>query len=280
MIESTILTQDGINLSYATSDVVEGKPWIALVIPFGIKLEMTDAFFEFFSSQYNLVAWESRSILEQTDREVGQNELSVDNHVEDLKLVLSSLSTEKFYLVGYCSGAGIALAAASKYPQLFEHLVLAHGEYAMLQEPGCTSQFAMEIDSILSMAAKDEEHLELVFKKISGDRFDNNLGRPDGIDLPFTEKAYLRRYAANYLEYKDINFKSLATGIKHNTLVMTGEKDLQANVVSSQTIQQLLENSEICIDPDADHYGLLRDESNSMVTIWNYLCEARAAHER
>lgn len=271
----TVLNADGVALNMIKSDVIEGRTWIVLIMPFGIQLQMADVFVEFFSLQYNVVTYEARSILEQSERGVSENEFSIENHVEDLKLVIEACASEKFYLVGYCSGAGVALAAAKKYPELVEQLILVHGEYAMLDVPGCTSQFAQEVDSLLSMAAKDEEHLNLVFKKISGERFENTLGRPEGIDLAFTDKAYLRRYAANYLEYKRVDFCKLANDIKHKTLIMAGEKDLQSNVKSAQTIQQMISNSEIYIDPDADHYGLLRDESNTMVTIWNYLCNVR-----
>jgi len=278
MIENKTESYDGLELKYAITDIQAGKPWIALIIPFGLKLVMARHFFEFFESQYNIITWESRSILEDSERLVSPNEFKIENHIDDLKKVLSVCPADKFTLVGYCSGAGLALAAANRYPQLLENLVLVHGEYVMLHDSSCTTQFASEIDSMLSLAAKDEEHLNLVYKKISGDRFEETSNRPEGIDLPFTELAYLRRYAANYLAYKDVDFEKLAATVTHRTLLMTGKMDVQANVTSSKQIHKIMPNAKITIDPGADHYELLRDESNSMVTLWNYLHEQRVCH--
>ena len=57
---------------------------------------------------------------------------------------------------------------------------------------------------------------------------------------------------------------------------MSGKRDVQANVRSTEKIKELIQNSEIYIDPEEDHYGILREESDTMVTIWNYLYEQRA----
>lgn len=277
MKEQTVQSCDGIELKYAITEIKDRKPWIALIIPFGLKLKMAKYFFDFFEPHYNIVVWESRSILESSERKVVKNEFSIENHVMDMRVILDTCSVKKFVIVGYCSGAGLALAFANRYPQLIEDLILVHGEYTMLGDTSCTTQFASEIDSLLSLAGKDEEHLNLVFEKIKNDRFEENTDRPDGIDLPFTELVYLRRYAANYLDYKSTDFEHLARYVNHKTLLMSGNRDVQANVTSTEKISELMNNAEIHIDPEADHYGLLREDSNSMVTIWNYLYEQRPA---
>lgn len=278
MKQKTLVSHDGITLNYAVSDSHKEKPWIALVIPFGLKLQMAEHFFDFFEPQYNIVVWESRSILEDSDRKVIDNEFAIENHVLDLHTILDNCRSKKFILVGYCSGAGIALAAANRYPEMFENLILAHGEYTMLEDANCKTQFASEIDSLLSLAGKDEEHLNLVFTKIKDDRFEDSVNRPDGIDLAFSELAYLRRYAANYLCYKSVDYQNLAKYVPHRTLILTGERDVQANAVSSKKIAELIQHSEIHIDIDADHYEILRQDSTIMVMIWNYLYQQRDCH--
>ncbi|TQV81083.1 alpha/beta fold hydrolase [Aliikangiella coralliicola] len=272
MQEKKIQSHDGFELNYAVSESQPGKPWIALIIPFGLKLSMAKHFFDFFGPGYNVITWETRSILDSEDRGVTENEFDIENHILDLRTILTECPVKKFIMVGYCSGAGLALAAANRFPQLIDDLILVHGEYTMLNDAACTTQFAMEIDSLLSLAASDEEHLKLVFEKIKSQRFEESANRPDGIDLPFTELAYLRRYAANYLAYKDVNFEKLARFVAHKTLLISGERDVQANATSTEKIHELMPNSEVYIDPEADHYGILREDSSVMVTIWNYLC--------
>jgi len=272
----TLNTSDGFDLRYATSEVDSTKPWIAFAIPFGVNLEMARPFVDFFCPKYNVVTWEARSILDSHDGPVSSEDFAFDNHVRDLRLVLNVCDAKKFTIVGYCSGAGVALAAAEQFPEIVSNLILAHGEYVLLGDKGCTSQFATEIDTLLSLAAKNEDHLSLVFNKIKDNRFGDSSNRPDGIDLPFTRIEFLRRYSANYLQYKKIDFKNIAKNVSNKTFVMTGEKDLQSNVKSSEAIHSLLKNAEIYIDVESDHYELLREASKSMIKIWNYLFESRA----
>lgn len=277
MHKKTYESHDGITLNYAISDIKDDKPWIALIFPFGLKIELAETFIAFFNPHYNIVSWETRSILEDSERKVAEQEFSIENHLYDMHGVLSQCPSEKFIVVGYCSGAGLALAAANRYPHLISQLILVHGEYTMLQYADCTTQFASEIDSLLSLAGKDEDHLRLVFDKIKADRFEDTGNRPDGIDMPFTEQHFLRRHAANYMSYKQTDFEHLAQWVSHKTFLMSGERDAQANVKSTEKIASLMPQAEVYIDPEADHYGILREESNTLITIWNYLCEHYAA---
>lgn len=273
MIEKQINSHDGIVLNYAVSEEFSDKPCIVLILPFGFKTHMADIFFDFFDTHYQLVTWETRTILEDSDRNLSEGELSIDNHVQDVKTILGACRIKNSIFVGYCSGAGIAIAAANRYPQLIKRLILVHGEFVLLNEMNCTTQFSMEIDTLLSLAAQSENHLTRVFDKIQSEKFDSNTNIPHGIDLPYRQKKYFRRYAANYLEYKSVDFIQLAKQVNHKTLLMCGEMDAQSNVRSSERIRSLIPSSEIFIDPNADHYGILRSDSTTLTKIWNYLYE-------
>lgn len=267
----SIASYDGIALRYALDEEGKDKPWIALILPFGMKLELSAPFFRFFNLQYNIVAWETRSILERSERLVSPSEFSVRNHVQDMKTVLGECSKEKYIVVGYCSGAGIALAAANRYPDMIQSLILVHGEYTLLDQKTCCTEFELEIDSVLTLARKDEEHLGSIFEKLSENRFENNASYPEELDLPFTKIEYLRRHASNYLNYKAVDFLELAKWVGHGTFLMTGERDVQANVASTKKVASVIENSQVYVDPRADHYGILRDDSPTLICIWNYL---------
>jgi pimeloyl-ACP methyl ester carboxylesterase len=232
---------------------------------------MARPFFEFFGSHYNIVTLESRCILEDSDRVPETDEFAVSNHASDLLAVLNACEIEKSTLIGYCSGAGVALAAASRFPDRFERLVLVHGDYVMLEHRDCTTPFALEIDSLFTLANRDQQQANMIFEKIRDQRIEGHDVRPAGLDHPYLNFARFRRYTANYLAYKSCNFENLARSIPHKTLLMTGERDAQANVASSRRIHQALPNATLHIDPGADHYGILREESATLVTIWNSL---------
>jgi pimeloyl-ACP methyl ester carboxylesterase len=274
MKEAVAVTPDGVRLNYAVSEYKEGKPWMALIIPFGLRVAAARAFFDFFEPQYNVVSWESRLIL-SPEQPVAPDAFELRQHVKDFDVVLASCNVRRCVVVGYCSGAGVALGAANRYPQRISHLVLAHGEYVLLNEPGCSTQFAREIDGLLTMAHTDENHLRKIFEKVKSERADAGEHRPPGIDLPFSELEYLRRHAQNYQAYKKADFLKEARSVSHRTLLMTGRKDAQANVASTVKIKEAMPNSTLLVDDAADHYGLLREESGTLVTLWNHLCQQR-----
>jgi pimeloyl-ACP methyl ester carboxylesterase len=270
---STLTTTDSIELKYAHFTARPDKGWIVLIIPFGLDVSMAKPFFEFFSSHYNVCTWSSRCILENSTRECAVAEFSIEHHVADLVAVLDELRIETAVMVGYCSGAGIALAGINQYPERFSGLVLAHGEYTLLQDALSTTPFAADMDVLLCLAAGSEERARQVFQKIQTERFEALGNRPIGLDRPFSDLRFLRRYASNYLAYRAADFERLAAQVSHSTLLLAGGKDIQVNIHSSRKIHSLMRQARLSVDPEADHYGVLRKDSNTLATIWNFLCE-------
>jgi pimeloyl-ACP methyl ester carboxylesterase len=273
MISGRVITPDGIQLRYAVSILRDRARWLTFLIPFGLPTSIARPFFDFFGTHFNIVTLESRCILEESERLHGIEAFSIADHVQDVRAVMDACCIERSILVGYCSGAGIALAAAARLPERFDSLILAHGEYAILKDPACVTRFSLEMDSLLSLAAKDERHANLVFEKVRDRRVIGLDRRPPGLDLPFSKLSYLRRYAHNYIAYKSCDFEYLARPVRQRALLLSGERDIQANVASTQRIGRALANSQIHVDRYSDHYGLLREESDSLTTIWNYLCD-------
>jgi pimeloyl-ACP methyl ester carboxylesterase len=272
----TILSHDGIPLRYAYHR--SRRPCIVLIMPFGMGLELANAFFQFYQPHYDVVTWESRLILDSSGREARAEDFSVDHHVHDLASVLRASGVTKAFLVGYCSGAGIGLAAANRFPQWFSALILVHGEYVLLSEESCKTQFAADVDRLLSLAAGSDDAARQVFEKVTSRRPGDNTSIPRGVDAPFTQLHYLRRHALNYLAYKSTDFRKLARSVSHPSLLLAGGRDVQTSVASTRRIHELMRNSAIHVDPDADHYGILREDSPTLATIWNYLGEYQ--HQR
>src|SRR3569833_1541882 len=136
----TILSRDGVPLKYARGGS-PANPCIALIMPFGLKVELAEPFFRFHQLRYDVVTWESRLILDSSQRETRREDFAIINHVYDLMSVLRACRVSRAFLVGYCSGAGIGLVAANRFPHLFSSLTLVHGEYSLLGEESCTTQF-------------------------------------------------------------------------------------------------------------------------------------------
>jgi pimeloyl-ACP methyl ester carboxylesterase len=218
------------------------------------------------------VTWEARLILAPAERSIRAGELTVGNHVADLLAVLDACGIERATLVGYCSGAGIALAALKAAPHRFDDLVLVNGEYTLLKEPSCVTQFGSDIDNLLPMASRDLKTAQFILDRVPFDkRFQNGRAPPPGIHLPFSQVHYFHRYGLNYLSYRATDFEMLAREVRRRTLLISGERDLQTNVSSSLRIQQCIPGSRMWVEPEGDHYELLRQGSSTLGEVRSFL---------
>lgn len=272
MIKKTLITQDDIPLRYGVNELDNSKPWLMLIMPFGFKLNLSVPFFDFFGSHYNLVTWESRLILDSMDKEYLNNEFSVKHHVNDMSAVADACQIESATLIGYCSGAGIALLASINHPHLFNRLMLVHGEYTLLDKRKCTTQFGEDMDSILSLAARGKEQAIEVFEKINASKIEKSNSILRDVDEPFSQLIYFQRLAKNYVSYKSTNFEYLASCVRHESFLQTGKKDLHCNVESTKEIGNLIPGSQLSITANSDHYGMIQKNSETMISIWNQLC--------
>lgn len=273
MIERTISSHDGISLRYAVSELKEGRQYLFLILPFGMKAALARHFLEFFEDHYNVVALETRSVVEPSDRVLGEGECVLENHLQDFCTVLKASGTDSAILLGYCSGAGVAIAIAGKYPGMVEQLILIHGEYLLFDEPGCPTTFSLELDNMLKLASQSEKNLYSVFSKIKERRVNREAGVPDEIELPFSSLTYFRRLVTNYMNYRATNFKEIARDVKARALFICGRLDIHTTVRSSELLSSFIAGSTVHIDSKADHYEILRKDASTSIVIWNYLCE-------
>lgn len=264
----TIKSLDGVSFKYAYQDAATDKPCLVLIIPFGLELELARTFFEHFAHKYQVLCWEARLILADKSRAVQKHELSVENHVSDLIQIMSDRNIDKASLVGFCSGAGIALAAVNQYSNRFKQLILSNGEYTLLNDNACTTQFGSDIDKLLPMAAESEDTANFILSRIPLKQQENI---PNGVHMPFSQTHFFWRYAINYLAYRQTEFVELAKQVEHRTMLIAGEKDQQTNVASTQRIKELITNSEIRVLTGEDHYGILRPGSSTLQCIEHFL---------
>lgn len=272
ILEHLTTTGDGVQIRYFCSDFSSAKPALLFVIPFGLKLDLAQPFIDRFKDFFRVICWEARLILSPAEYLVSEKDLTVEHHVADLFAILDVCEVEQAYIVGYCSGAGVALAAVNVNPDRFGALVLVSGDYVLLSQSTCVTQFGRDIDSLLPMASKDRKTAQLILERLPDQR--KLLGArqvPEGIKLPFSQAHFFQRYALNYLSYRSTNFQELASTVNNRTLLIACERDLQTNVHSSMQIQKHMKNSSIVIEPEGDHYELLHDATRVMGVTRDFL---------
>ncbi|MEM9103886.1 MAG: alpha/beta hydrolase [Pseudomonadota bacterium] len=262
--------KSGLDLTYAVKQTKTNSDWLVLIFPFGLKVEFAKAFFDQFGDAYSLLCCESRLIFNDVEQYQPQPaDFEIQQHVNDILELCTSLDIEDACLIGYCSGAGVAISLVNQYPEKFTRLLLVHGEYAMLNQSECVTQIGRDIDSILPLAGASPDNAKMIMQSLGNTNkvdTDDISGHAD-LNLPYSDHRYLYRYANSYLAYKTVDFAERAKHIKLKTWVLTGNKDIHTNVASSSLIHSNLSDSDMYVDEHADHYGILRHNSNTLAHI-------------
>ena len=280
--QCSVLGSGGAVLHCRHTALDKNKPSILIALPFGVPASVASAAFERFAPNFNVATWESRYILNLEQGFLGNEKLTPAAHVEDMICILSTLEFATCYLVGYCSGAGISLLAAKEHPEMFTELVLVNGEYQLFRKGHASTAYQRSIDVFLPPVAASRQQAGTIFSnmgkvwkaskevlKVSNEDSQSELEKQ--INLPFSQKEYLFRYARNYMAYRDFDALDVAADIQQSTFVLTGELDQHSNRENSEAVYDYIPRSKKFIDHKGDHYEFCRTGSLTLEEIGAYL---------
>ncbi|MDQ1744224.1 MAG: hypothetical protein QOE23_2563 [Pseudonocardiales bacterium] len=250
------------------------KPWLLIALPFGIPVEIAAAALDAFRPAFNVITWANRYALDLDVPFSGDEPLSPTDHVEDMLSVLAELGVRRCRLIGYCSGAGIALVAAREHPDRFSDLVLVNGEFQLFQRGHVATAYQRSIDSFLPVVARDRETAESIFSTMAevaaaGEVPDSLLQRQ--MNYPFGHVERLFRYARSYLAYRDFDAATVAGGVPQSTLVIAGRRDEHTDPENSQAIAQAIPRATLLMDDEGDHYAFCKPRSATLAAITRHL---------
>jgi len=232
--------------------------------------------FPYFEKEYRIIAPDSRLYGNSTCYNPPN---SLDDLAEDIKLFVEKLEIRQFTLLGWCSGGGIAIKFAAKYPKFVTKLILLHPlgvhgmpKYLVDEKGDFTKIRAKKFEEIstlpsvkradLAVKEKDRRFIEgIVLKCCFGGRF-----QPDKelLYALVTESLHLKSFfvAAHMLNMFNIssenNGVSEGTGevqkIQCPTLVICGKKDMIVPPEEGVKIAKLIgEKAQIKIFEDCGH---------------------------
>ena len=264
-----------LNCGHTTLD--KEKRSILISLPFGVPLSVARAAFEKFGRGFNVVTWESRYILNLDQDFAGDEKLAPRQYVEDMLCILKALEIDTCHLIGYCSGAGIALLAAHQHPDTFRDLVLVNGEYQLFRKGHKTTDYQRSIDMFMPLVAASRTQAGFLFSKmteiskVSKEGSDSELDRL--INMPFSQEEYLFRYAKTYMAYRDFDALAIAAKVPQDTFVLTGQLDEHSNMENSEAVDDCIPKSKKFVDVKGDHYEFCRTGSLTLEEIDAYLAE-------
>ena len=128
MFETTIESFDRHAISVFHSDIVSHRPFVTIVLPFGLRPTAAAELYARLSPRFNVLTWQSRSIVDCSASVTDEVVLTPRMHANDMVQILRHFLVDTSDVVGFCSGAGIALLAAAEYQTMINRLVPVCGE--------------------------------------------------------------------------------------------------------------------------------------------------------
>jgi thioester reductase-like protein/pimeloyl-ACP methyl ester carboxylesterase len=249
--------RDGMPLRIYTSDARGKTETVVLVNAFGMPVTVFDALAKVLAPHVRLLSWTSRGVPELTGV-LDDESARFSRHVDDLEDVLAAHGVHRAHLIGYCTGADVALSFATRSPERVQSLTLAHGAFVGISS--ARTAFATSLETIARRAARSVEEAgrfhdmiaEVLSPYFAGssrhshDRalLETTVGQLDSslfhlTSAPFRTPEALHRYAKLLCGY----FADAPLAPAHlsvPTHIVTSEDDTVAHVEGSRSLADSL----------------------------------------
>lgn len=259
----TVPSFDGRPLNVFHTALSPHRTDLVLVLPFGMRHQMADRLYPALAEHFNVITWESRFVLD-LEADASDAAIEAGTHARDMVHVIEQSrqwrpgASAQVDVVGYCSGAGVAMLAAAHHGWCIRRLALVSGEY-MLPPALCPqSSFQREVDVLLPAAAASMARARLLAEKIAVGRRAPATEFDAFVSLPFSTAEHLHRYGRNYLAYRSTDFMKVAASVLQPTMVVATRQDGQVGMQSASIISARLPGATGLQTVDGDHYELCR----------------------
>lgn len=265
---------DGSALSGYSTGAANG-PTLILCNAYGVPADVWVPLANALSPDFRLITWEQR----ESDGSEGAT-ITPDVHVSDLRRVMNHYGIAHAYLVGWCTGADVALRFAERYPARVSGVVSIGGAL----NGACASEtpFQRNLRNLVHKAAHDLRHAQLYHQILfgqdkphygtlagtshDGDRsmLSSMLGALDPALLhltsaPFRDAGSLHRYARTMSEhYRHAETHGLPD-VQSRVLLITGTADEVAHPEASRVAARALVSSTLVELTEGDHFALFTD---------------------
>lgn len=251
----------------------DSKPPVFLINANGMPADFMVPIAKKLAQFFFVVTWESRLVPSQYSKQELCNEIGfIDNHLLDFEMILDFFRLKKVDVVGWCSGAGIALASTlSNLSSRVGKVVLINGAYEKINNVRPTN-FESNIRLIMPKVANDSRYAGVIYNAIFRARNDSDTNEerdasnstsallsstdPDLVHLtsvPFESADNLFKYA-HLVDGYMCSFPENIHDCKHNVLVLTGDRDVTTSPGSSRYIASKIKKSTFIEIAGGDHF--------------------------
>ncbi len=273
---NSVLGRDGTTLrSYQTlaHPNTTAKPCVVLVNAYGMPVGLMLPLAQALSHKFHVLTWESRGV---PDVSASFNPLavSVGDHAADLVALLDAHNVERAHVVGWCTGAQVALRFASDHSKRLQGLVLLNGCYT-LPASVQISAYRELVRELMREVATQPEFAKTYYAMIYGKKGSGiagvgveivsdvlNFTDPDLLHLtsaPFQSSEALYRYAVMMTRFNQEPEHAWTLGLSAQTLVVSGSKDTIAHPQESWALHKLVPGSQYLELPQGNHFSMYHD---------------------
>lgn len=238
-------------------------PAVLLINAFGIPDAMLRALKSSLSSDRCVVSWESRGVPSERGN-FSERHCGLDTQVDDALAVLEWAELDQVDVVGWCSGAQVALRLAAFHGERVRRLVLVNGTYRLPDGVVPQTDYYRDVRAVMTRVASSRSQATWWMKNLakSGLHAPGDLGATRSSELeqlinhPYRSAEALYRYAHLVARFYDEPDHAWADEVTAPTLVLTGTQDEVAHVDSSREVAQRVCNSTLFELAGGDHYSL------------------------
>lgn len=186
--------------------------------------------------------------------------VSEDAHIEDIARFIDSVGDDRaVILMGWCTGAELALRFAARVPERVKACILLNGAFKLdTDEPATAYTLNIErlIDRVLQYPSSANAFVQ--FFNANFHRQSSALGLPSvevlrSVSLPFQSGDNLLRYARLISDFKQWPLQKLSD-IPIPVLVLSGSCDVVANPVLSKHVAATLPSGKFHLVVGGTHY--------------------------
>lgn len=230
------------------------QPYVILVLPLGMSEESSEELKGAFSNYcVNII---SSSNLDSF--------LCQDRNTDLIERIVGDLTPPSITVVGYCSGAGLAINLVAVTELNIDRLILVAGEF-LTGELTHQTDFSRGMDQILNIALRSQKDAESVSDSMKKMR-EVMLGADTWALAhfnPFKNGSYLYSYAKAYHKYKKNNYLELAKWIETDVHFVYGMADEVVNSNAGESALSSFRRAKIWFE-EGDHKSIF--ESASKIT--------------
>lgn len=271
-----VRASDGAELNTFFAPGPAGAPAVLLCNAIGMPMECMRPLMEHLSRSAKVASWECRG-LPSPGPDIDEMDVSIDRHAADAADVCEEYGFEQVVLVGWCSGARLAMRIAARFPGLVSGMVLLNGGHIGGTDP---SVFERNIAKVMPLIAADRRYAGLFYESIfrhkgpaeaasteseASDLVTSTLLATDSPQFlhlasrPFQSEESLYAYGRIQAAFLAEQNMDAEFDVRLPTLISTGTADTTVNPRSSWELAKRIPGAQVVELRGRDHFAMYHD---------------------